>query len=955
MKRKAYALLLLLTLTGMASLWGTDLHFPLDSLDNLPAKAQSLLLDKDSFEPGVVGNGVSLTGHESATVMLPADFGASPLTLAGYFRPDHFPHGSLATIASFFHNPREILALKLKDGQLLAMDWSDYEQRLSVPVGPKLNCGEWHHVTWQMTGAEWIVFLDGQQVACIKTTALPATAHCDRFLLGCDYNHVVAYRHFWFGMLDEFTLREGILSPTDCGFSPEALAAAPKFAGFPFVGANNIGAEEQPPKVAIEAETQSFIIDGKREPVMIYAAGTASSTSYVFESFPECRRESGMTVLRLEITPRDFRMGEWWYAPGQYDFTEIDLWMDQVVRRVPDARILLQLPMSPPTWWGLANPDEETCDFKGTRVRDYHASHSFSSDKWIEDLEQALIALFAHLKNTPYYKRIIGYVAVSGLYNEAFRWGYNSKYSDMTDYSVPERRGFQKWQETLYETVAKRNATRPEAQAVKVFELAQLPTPEERLLRNGYFVDQVRDRNTIDYLQYLNYNHPTRINQFTSIIRRLAGPDKVIGLYYGYVFSDTYGFGRTFSNESGHYGLARALELPNVDFLLDSMTHVQREMGNAGPTAGAPAACQLHGKLWMDEADIRTSLSHGQAEYSGAKNLEESLGILWRAFGTIQINRSGLWWFPISGANAYSHPRIWEAFGRMYREMDYMAEHPAPADRTKTVAVIMDPRSLHFRHYSKNDPVGGNLVTGLLGPIAKAGLAYHLHIIEDLERIPDDYPVYVFLNSFHLSATQRDIIRRRFQQPGKLVAWSYASGYFSGEPDEPYDCSTENMSALLGMNIEKAPEAAPLPSAGVLEPLEPLFFVSDSEATPWANFAGTGILSLDGKCATALKQLPNGSQSLYIGIPQWTPQLLRRLALVGGAHVYSDDAPEYVLRAGNGHLLLHSLAPQTAHVKLPKMARKVIDVATGETVAEQCQEFTVEIPERNSRYLRIEQ
>ena len=106
MKRKAYALMLLLALTGLASLWGADLHFPLDSLDNLPAKAQSLLLDKDSFAPGVVGNGASLTGHESVTVMLPADFGASPLTLAGYFRPDHFPHGSLATIASFFHNPR---------------------------------------------------------------------------------------------------------------------------------------------------------------------------------------------------------------------------------------------------------------------------------------------------------------------------------------------------------------------------------------------------------------------------------------------------------------------------------------------------------------------------------------------------------------------------------------------------------------------------------------------------------------------------------------------------------------------------------------------------------------------------------------------------------------------------------------------------------------------------------
>ncbi|MBQ6474240.1 MAG: hypothetical protein IJJ33_19815 [Victivallales bacterium] len=949
------AVMFLLAGACILSSRGGNLDFSLDSRETMPSGAQGLLLDADSFMPGVVGNGLALTGHEGAMVMLPTDFGAKPLTVAGYFRPDHFPHGSMMTIASFFHHPREILALKIKDGQLLAMDWGVFAKATTIPIGSPLTRGEWHHVTWQLTGTEWVFFLDGKRVHSLQTAMLPAIAQCDRFLLGCDYNHIVAYRHFWIGMLDEITVREGILSPEECGFKATALEAAPEITEIRLVGARNIGKTEHVPEVTVDADKQCFVIDGKREPVMIYAAGTAASSHYAFGSFLECRRQSGITVIRLEITPRDFRMGEWWYAPGKYDFTEIDLWMDQVVRRVPDARILLQLPMSPPTWWGIANPNEETCDFLGNRVRDYHASHSFSSRKWMEDLEQALTALFAHLEGTPYHKRIIGYVAVSGLYNEAFRWGYNSKYKELTDYSVPERRGFQEWQKALYGTVEKRNAARPMEQAVETFETAQLPTPAERLLHDNYFVNPVRDRNTIDYLQYLNMNHPQRIGEFTAIIRRLAGPGKVIGLYYGYVFSDSYGHGRTFSNESGHYGLARALELPNVDFLLDSMAHYQREMGNAGPTAGAPAACQLHGKLWMDEADIRTSLSQGVAEYSGAKNLEESLGILWRAFGTIQINRSGLWWFPIDGRNAYSHPQIWEAFGRMYREMEYMAAHPASADRTKMVAFIMDSRAIHFRHYSKNDPVGGNLITGLLGPVAKAGIGYHLHIIEDLERIPDDYPVYVFLNSFHLSPAQRHVIQRRFQQPGKLVVWSYGAGFFTGEPDAPYACGTANVASLVGMDIQAVTKPATLPAAGINEPLSPIFYVEDAQATAWERFEQTGASDLDGKCATAIKRLPNGAKSLYVGIPCWTPQLLRRIALENGAHVYSSDEPEYVLRAGNGHILLHTLAGRQAHIVLPTAARLVVDVATGKTVAERCRDFTIEIPGRNSRYLRIEQ
>ena len=376
------------------------------------------------------------------------------------------------------------------------------------------------------------------------------------------------------------------------------------------------------------------------------------------------------------------------------------------------------------------------------------------------------------------------------------------------------------------------------------------------------------------------------------------------------------------------------------------MAHFQREMGNAGPTAGAPAAVQLHNKLWMDEADIRTSLSSGVAEYSGARNLDESLGILWRAFGTIQINRSGLWWFPIAGNNAYSDPKIWNAFKMMYQEMEYMDKHPASADRANTVAFIMDPQAIHFRKYSKDDPISGNLITGLLGPVAKAGIAYHLHLAEDLEIIPDDYKVYVFINSFHLSKSQRDIIARRFMKKGRLVVWGYASGYFAGEPNEKYTEGIQNISSLTGMKMEAASAPVAMPAAGIKDAFSPVFFVNDSGAKTWQT--------LDGKTASALKTLPNGAKSLYIGIPQWTPQLLKDIAKEGGVHLYSADTPDYVLRAGNGHILLHSAAAKDAHLKLPFTAKRIVDVATGETIAENTNSLTVKIPARNSRYLRIE-
>ena len=960
-----------------STVWGAPvMEFPLEQSENVvknvsgaKCAVSTMMLDKDCFAPGVSGNGLVSTGNgEGVMIDFTQPLVTGPATVSFYFRPDRFGHHTQMTLASFFTHPRMILAVKIVGNRLCAMDWSNYDKRLTRPFGPELKKHEWHHLAWQMTGEKWQFYLDGALVYTMQSPTTVDSAKSHRFLLANDFNHRVEMRDHFVGMLDEVKLESGLTDPSVFAEAAKKLAGAPEFKGFAYPGAKHIGANEVPPQVRIDPKTQSFIINGQSEPVMMYAGGEFdSSCDYVYETAPDAFK-SGMRIFRIGTCPRDFKHDEWWFGPDQYDFESLDLQLDMLFRKEPNALLLFQIPMSPPVWWGRTYKDEETKGFGGETWRDYRASHSFSSEKWLQDTAKAYQAFFEHYRKTPYFKRTIGYVTVIGRYNEAFRWGYNGGFKQMTDYSLPEQRGFRQYLARRYGTNEKFNAARPANEAVKSFDEAQIPTPEARLKSKGYFVDPVRERNVIDYRMYLNENHADKIGIFTSMIRNLVGQDKVIGLYYGYVFSDSNGHGRTFSNESGHYGLAKVLRQKQIDFLLDSMAHFQREIGNAGPTAGAPAANALHGKLWMDEADIRTSLTNGSAEYSGARNLEESLGVLWRAFGTIQINRSGLWWFPITGHKTYSDPAIWSAFAKMYQEMRYSAAHPVKKDYANTVALIMDPQSIHFRKYGKLDPVCGNLITGLLGPIAKAGFEYDLHLVEDLEQIPDTYKTYIFLNSFHLSAAQRQLIARRFQKDGNLLVWTYGAGYFTGDDDKAYSAAAANISSLTGINVQEA--AAPAVPKGTVTagasfpaqklsvdpknvPLAPMFSVADPSAKAIAVFADTKS-ALDGQVAAAIKDHGN-YRTVYLGLPVWTPELLRGLALLGKVHVYSKDAPTYVLRAGNGHILLHSANAVTANLKLPRKAARIVDVVTGNVVASDTDSVQVPVAKRNSRYLRIEE
>ena len=930
------------------------------------ADAEEYLLSKHSLVPGVRGNALMCTGMaDSLHLPDPARAIQGACTISFYLRPEHMRERM--TAISFYANDNTIIGLDVVKKHLAFNDYRPPKSRRLDIIGPELQLDRFYHVIWRMDGKHVTVYLDGKEIYKKPYTLVPADIKPKRMNIATDYHNVVAQRYRLVGTIDDLQVHSQAPTADFIATQCKSLASAPAKPDCVRIF-DKVVKNTEPIKSRMTME-QQFVFDGKLEPVMLYSGGGfLPAAGYSLKTLPDVSR-AGMDVFRYTADgKREFCGGTWWYGVDKYDFDLVDRNLDFAFRQNPNVKILLSLPASPPAWWGEMYPEELCKDFKGRSKQDYFASHSYSSEKWLQDLEKAWTALFEHMKTKPYYKRIIGITPVSGRYGECLRAGYNSQLygKELTDYSKPELAAFRKWLKKRYGTMENMRKAYPYRKGAlpETIDEVKLPTPQERCRPDSsYFRDGVVDRLTLDYITFVNEQSAQAVCDFTRILRKIVGPDKLIGLYYGYLLEDALGHRRAWAGDSGHFGLDKVLREAPIDFLAGPVGYTQRQIGNVGPNMGLSATLALHNKLWLYEGDMRTSLNGGKAEYSGAANLEESLAILWRTYGNSVVDYSGLWWAPIAGKKCYDDPKIWAAFKTMYQDMAKHTTVRSAERRRRAVAMIVDPVSINFRHYSLYDQLCGNLLTLSRDVFAKSGIEYDYYSTGDLEVMPDDYPVYIFLNSFYLTEQTRAVIEKRFKKDGKLLVWCYGAGYFkSTDQAARIRTSAKNMQELTGIQLEAlvnkklSLDSMPvanyknkLPGLSIKGAYKPVFAVNDPQAQKMADFKAP---ELAGKTAVAYKDC-GSYRSLYLGTPEFKTAWVREIAKLGKAHIYTD-AENVVVRSGNGHILIHSGHDDKVNIMLPEKAARVIRVDKGQVAAENTDKFSVNIGKNRTILLRIE-
>ena len=161
-------------------------------------------------------------------------------------------------------------------------------------------------------------------------------------------------------------------------------------------------------------------------------------------------RRAGINILHPIVS---LQYG--WTGPSQYDWTRIDAFLAELLRRHPQAFFFPRFTLNTPRWWRETHPDEliqyglegaadrfdivrhqgltqtEGGHYMGSGAELWEAS--LASRKWLDDTTDALTAYIRHVQTTPLRSRMIGYFIAHGRTSEWNYFGSNL----FPDYSAP--------------------------------------------------------------------------------------------------------------------------------------------------------------------------------------------------------------------------------------------------------------------------------------------------------------------------------------------------------------------------------------------------------------------------------------------------------------------------------------------------------------------------------------
>jgi hypothetical protein len=408
-------------------------------------------------------------------------------------------------------------------------------------------------------------------------------------------------------------------------------------------------------------------------------------------------------------------------------------------------------------------------------------------------------------------------------------------------------------------------------------------------------------------------------------VRQASHGRKLVTFFYGYLFE--FGTIRLGPATCGHYALRRVLDCPDIDLLCSPISYFDRGIGASAPAMTAAESVALAGKMWLYEDDTRTYLGSGEfpGQFDGAKDQAETLTMLRRNVAEEATRNFATWWMDLGMTGWFNDPRLWDEMKRLDAVDRVFLKKPIPY--RPEVAAVIDERSM-LETSASAWTVTEQGIYQVRRPLGRMGAPYGQYLLDDVVRGRVHAKLYIFLNAWQLSATQRQALGRHTR--GTCCVWCYAPGWHDGDKT-----SAEAMQKLTGFRLvpvsparawatptDVGKQLALQTPFGVDAPVKPLFAAAD--ATP----AETLATYPDGSAAVALRSV-HGGHSLFVGAPGLTSELLRFAARKAGVHLYTQtDCNVYA----NGPIVaLH--ASQDGAIDLDTGHRgQVRDVLSGELV-----------------------
>ncbi len=699
--------------------------------------------------------------------------------------------------------------------------------------------------------------------------------------------------------------------------------------------------------VKVHNGTPTLFINGEPHSGMTWA--TYRPTSEVFRDFTA----AGITLYTFAATPTESGYGlarTTWTAPGEYDYSQLDERALMLLKENPDAYFFPRLYLHAPKWWSAQHPDDIvlTDPGDGKYVPFLHSGNkpapSWASEAWRRDTIEGLRRLIAHVEASPYADRVIGYHIASGTTEEWMMWGGNEQ--QWVDFSPVNTARFRAWLADKYGTdKGLRTAWHDEAASLAG---AAIPSKAQRQHTElGSLRDPAKEQAVIDYYLYNSDLVADTICTFAKAVKEITRRKKVVGAFYGYLLQLC---GEQRQQNAGHLALERVLASPDVDFLTSPTSYAFRQLGGEGTShfMSLFGSAKLHGKLWFDENDIRTSLARGKlGEWGRPADLAGDIIQQEKELANVIVNGSAQWWFDVGG-NVYSDPALMGRIGKLARS----AAEAQKLDRRSVdeVAMVVDEKSLCYLRVA--DPLGARLLVSQLPALSRIGAPVGHYLVTDLPRLKDR-KVFFIMTSFAPTAQDRAAIEA-LKRDGHVLVFLYAPGvYREGQLDEA------GMADLTGVRLRlsrepgafsvKLAEGQPLTaglagqSYGDQQRGFPVCYADDAAATVLGTLA-------DGKPGLVVKA-GKGWTAVFSSVPMLPAGLMRNITRFAGAHTYIDT--EDVVWASKSLVAVCVKEAGKRVVRLPRKAN-VRDLYSGEVVGQGVDSFEADFADRATRVFVME-
>ncbi len=660
-------------------------------------------------------------------------------------------------------------------------------------------------------------------------------------------------------------------------------------------------------------------------------------------SLPGCEETITNSGIELYATRLNSELSVFWKNYEQFDFTEFDASVYDIMAVNGDAKIMLCITLWAPNWW--MNLEENQGELVVTSNRETQPSKdtdytvgakkgaSFASVKFRSESSVALTKLINHVKEQSYYNKLFGFQICAGDTYEWMVWNKGSLAAGV-DYSEASQKGFETYLRNKYKTQSALRAAWHDDDVT--FATAKLPSSTERDpngLGGGIFYDPQKDQRLIDFNLYLSDEGATTLLTYAEIIKDLTNNEKLVGAFNGYMWTQ---FGSD-ANGVIHSSFNRLLNSDAVDFFISPLSYSERFLGQTSTYMPMIDSILSHGKMYIAEVDHRTSL---ESSYSNAQDYDGGQGIsTGKTYTTndtvMQYRREliqaltqgvGLWFFDMRG-NWVGDEQFYQAILDIKEEFDYSYSFTDRSVKNE-VAVIVGEETYAYSTFSGYNAVG-HFNTYLYKiqrtALNTMGAGYDTYSMSDLTDgvVPDDYKVYIMLSPIEVTAEESEAIDTYLKKDGHTIVWVYASGYSNGKT-----LDAANISALTGITV-KASQTSSIINVRIDESTNPwvtglgnlkygnstkganpLLYVEDDTAI------SLGLYCMDslGKTGLAVKEM-EGWTSIYSGAMNLPVELLRNILKESGVHIYSENSND-VVYVSNNYVGLHSGIAEEKTIKL---------------------------------------